>query len=147
MHDQRLSGGMELGGLGVSARLRDVGRFGQFVLEDGVAFDGRRVLPEGWRDLAGQPDCEATALGRATPGQPGGYGYHWWVTAPVPGAFNRGVFSANGAFGQIIYINPPERVVVAIQSAWRQTDEPEAAVEIVAMIRAAVRTLQQDGGS
>ena len=40
---------------GVSARLRDVGRFGQLVLEDGEAFSGRQVLPPGWRDLAGRP--------------------------------------------------------------------------------------------
>ena len=56
--------GLELGGLGVSARLRDVGRFGQLVLEDGEALGGRRVLPPGWRDLAGRPDCAATAFGR-----------------------------------------------------------------------------------
>ena len=31
-------GGLEMGGFGVSARLRDVGRFGQLVLEDGEAF-------------------------------------------------------------------------------------------------------------
>src|SRR5580704_10261728 len=40
--------GLELGGLGVSARLRDVARFGQLILEDGEAWGGRRVLPRGW---------------------------------------------------------------------------------------------------
>jgi hypothetical protein len=48
-------GGQDWGGFGVSARLRDVGRFGQLVLEDGEAFSGRQVLPPGWRDLAGRP--------------------------------------------------------------------------------------------
>lgn len=70
--------GLELGGLGVSARLRDFGRFGQLVLEDGEAFSGRRVLPPGWRDLAGQPDSAPTSFGRLMPGSPVGYGYHWW---------------------------------------------------------------------
>ena len=37
--------GQELGGAGVNARLRDFARFGQFVLEHGVAADGHRVLP------------------------------------------------------------------------------------------------------
>ena len=64
--------GLELGGFGVSARLRDVGRFGQLVLEDGEAFSGRRVLPPGWRDLAGQPDSAPTGFGRLMPGSPGG---------------------------------------------------------------------------
>jgi CubicO group peptidase (beta-lactamase class C family) len=133
--------GLEMGGLGVSARLRDVGRFGLFVLEDGVTPDGRRALPPGWRDLAGRPDCAATGFGRLTPGDPGGYGYHWWVTPPVP-TVHDGVFSASGAYGQMIYVNPGDRVVVAIQSAWRQPQDIDASVETVALIRAAVRALQ-----
>jgi CubicO group peptidase (beta-lactamase class C family) len=68
-------GGLEMGGLGVSACLRDVGRFGLLVLEEGEAFDGQRVLPPGWRDLAGQPDCAATGFGRLRPDIPSGYGY------------------------------------------------------------------------
>ncbi len=44
------------------------------------------VLPPGWRDLAGQPDSAATAFGRLAPGDPGGYGYHWWAVAPCRAA-------------------------------------------------------------
>ena len=86
--------GLELGGLGVSARLRDFGRFGQLMLEDGEAFSGRRVLPPGWRDLAGQPDSAPTGFGRLMPGSPAGYGYHWWAVPPLPGGVNNGAFSA-----------------------------------------------------
>jgi CubicO group peptidase (beta-lactamase class C family) len=136
--------GLELGGLGVSACLRDVGRFGQLVLEDGQAFSGRRVLPPGWRDLAGQPDSAPTAFGRLMPGSPAGYGYQWWAAAPLPGGVNNGAFSANGAFGQFILINPTEQVVVAIQSAWRQSHDSDAEVETVAMLRDAVRALRPE---
>jgi CubicO group peptidase (beta-lactamase class C family) len=140
--------GLELGGLGVSARLRDFGRFGQLVLEDGEAFSGRRrVLPSGWRDLAGQPDCAATAFGRLKPGSPAGYGYHWWVVPPLPGGVNNGAFAANGAFGQVIFVNPTEQVVIAIQSAWRRHQDSDAEVENVAMIRAAVRALRTESAS
>jgi CubicO group peptidase (beta-lactamase class C family) len=135
-------GGLELGGFGVSARLRDLGRFGQLILEDGEAFSGRRVLPSGWRDLAGQPDCAATAFGRVRPGSPGGYGYQWWIAPPLPNGVNNGTFSARGAFGQFIVVIPAEQVVVVIQSAWRQPDDGDAELEIVAMIRAAVRALR-----
>ena len=140
-------GGLELGGLGVSARLRDVGRFGQLVLEDGQAVSGRRVLPPGWRDLAGQPDSAATGFGRLAPGNPMGYGYQWWAVAPLPGGVNNGAFSANGAHGQVILVNPAERVIVAIQSAWRQLHDSDAAVETVALLRATVRALRPDPAS
>jgi CubicO group peptidase (beta-lactamase class C family) len=134
-------GGLEMGGLGVSARLRDVGRFGLLMLEDGEAFNGRRVLPSGWRDLASRPDCAATGFGRLTPGDPGGYGYQWWATPPAPGV-HAGVFAALGAHGQFIYINPGDQVVVAIHSAWREPSDSDARVETVALLRAAVRALQ-----
>jgi CubicO group peptidase (beta-lactamase class C family) len=140
-------GGLEMGGLGVSARLRDVGRFGLLVLDDGEAFSGRRVLPPGWRDLAGQPDSAPTAFGRLIPGSPAGYGYHWWAAAPLPGGVNNGAFSANGAFGQYIFVNPTEQVVVAIQSAWRQSHDSDAEVETVALLRAAVPALRPDPAS
>jgi CubicO group peptidase (beta-lactamase class C family) len=139
--------GLELGGLGVNARLRDFGRFGLLVLENGEAFSGRQILPSGWRDLAGQPDSAATAFGRLVPGSPAGYGYHWWPVPPLPGGVNNGGFSARGAYGQFIFVNPAEQVVIAIQSAWRQPEDNDAALENVAMIRAAVRALRTEPAS
>jgi CubicO group peptidase (beta-lactamase class C family) len=136
-------GGQELGGLGVSATLRDVGRFAQLLLEDGVGLDGRRVLAAGWRDLAGQPDGEATAFGRLGPGSPAGFGYGWWALpgAPFADGLHAGAFLALGAYGQRIYINPPEGLVAVIQSAWRQPQDREAEVETSMMLRAVVRAL------
>jgi len=135
-------GGQEWGGFGVSARLRDVGRFGQLVLEDGEAFSGRRVLPPGWRDLAGHPDSAPTAFGRLMPGSPAGYGYQWWALPHAPTGIHRGAFSAIGAFGQYIYVNPTEQMVVAIQSDWPQHHDAEAAAETFALVGAAVRALR-----
>ena len=141
--------GLELGGLGVSACLRDVGRFAQLVLEDGVAFNGGRVLPIGWRDLAGQPDIEATAFGRLTPGSPAGYGYQWWALpgAPYADGLHAGAFLALGAYGQRIYINPAEGLVTVIQSAWRQPQDSEAELETVMLLRAVVRALRPNPAS
>jgi len=140
-------GGLEMGGLGVSARLRDVGRFGLLMLEDGEAFNGRRVLPPGWRDLAGQPDCAATGFGRLGPDIPSGYGYQWWVLPHGPTGIHAGAFSAIGAFGQYIYVNPAARVVVAIHSAWRQNNDPDADLETFTLIGAIVRALRPDPAS
>ena len=140
-------GGLEWGGTGVSARLRDVGRFGLLVMEDGEAFSGRRVVPPGWRDLAGQPDSPPTAFGRLIPGSPAGYGYHWWAVPRSPANVSGGAFSAVGAYGQRIFVNPAEQVVAAIQSAWRQPLDSDAEAETIALLRAAVCALRPDPGS
>lgn len=137
-------GGLEMGGLGLSLRLRDAGRFGLLMMEDGLAFNGRRVLPVGWRDIAGQPDCPATAFGRLMPDSPAGYGYHWWSLpgAPFADGLHAGACLALGAFGQRIYINPAEKIVAVIQSAWRQAGDPAAEGETVMLLRSLVRALQ-----
>jgi CubicO group peptidase (beta-lactamase class C family) len=126
-------GGQELGGFGVSACLRDVGRFGLLVLEDGEAFSGRRVLPPGWRDLAGQPDSAPTAFGRLMPGSPMGYGYHWWALPHVPTGIHAGAFLASGSFGQYIYVHPTAQVIAVIQSAWHQHQDIGADAETFAL--------------
>lgn len=140
-------GGQETGGYGVSACLRDVGRFGQLVLEDGEAFNGRRALPPGWRDLAGQPDSALTSFGRLMPGSPMGYGYHWWALPHMPTGIHTGAFLAIGAFGQYIYVHPTARMVAVIQSAWRQHHDSDASTETFALLRAAVLALRADSGS
>jgi CubicO group peptidase (beta-lactamase class C family) len=67
--------GVEIGGSGFSAVLRDYGRLGQFILEDGV-IDGQRVLPEGWVQEASTPKV---LIGGAQLD----YGYLWWTgTSP-----------------------------------------------------------------
>ncbi|HEX4932495.1 MAG TPA: serine hydrolase [Gemmatimonadaceae bacterium] len=100
--------GMEIGGSGIGATLRDYGRFGQFILEDGVA-GGRRVLPDGWVREAGHP----TRLrdGREIP-----YGYLWWTSMTAEG-MRDGAFSAEGIHGQSVYINPAARVVIVTWGA------------------------------
>lgn len=135
--------GQEAAGYGVSARLRDYARFGQFVLDDGV-IGGRRILPEGWRDLAGQPDCPATQHGQLEPDYPLGYGYQWWSLPTGAQALpnHDGAFTAEGIFGQFVYVNPRERVVAAVWSAWRDSWETPAEMETYALIGAAIEHLR-----
>ena len=137
-------GGQEMGGFGVSARLRDIGRFGQLMLEDGEAFSGRRVLPPGWRDTAGQPDSAPTSFGRLMPGNTLGYGYQWWALPHGPTGVHAGAFLAIGSFGQFIYIHPAARMVAAIQSAWHDHDDNDAAMETYTLLRAALLALRPD---
>ena len=92
-------GGGEFGGCCINATLRDYGRIGLFALSNGRLADGTEVLPPQWIR-------ESTTPSRGY----GGYGYFWWLARD-------GVFSARGIFGQGIYINQEEDVVIALHSA------------------------------
>jgi CubicO group peptidase (beta-lactamase class C family) len=94
--------GVEIGGSGFSATLRDYGRFGLFVLHDGVA-SGERILPQGWIHEATTPK---TLRGGSTLD----YGYLWW-----PG--QGGAYAAEGIYGQWIYVNTAAQVVIVVWSA------------------------------
>jgi hypothetical protein len=111
--------GLEIAGSGISATLRDYGRFGLFMMTDGVV-NGRRVLPEGWVR-------EATAS-RTVGGEPLDYGYMWWPVAGTDGSFAQRAFSARGIFGQYIYVNPEEQVVIAV---WSARSKPKGAEAIL----------------
>ena len=100
--------GVEIGGSGISATLRDYGRFGQFILEDGVV-DGDSILPSGWVS-------EATSPKELRNGRRISYGYLWW-TAVTPGALRHRAFNAEGIHGQYIFVDPAARVVMVVLSA------------------------------
>jgi CubicO group peptidase (beta-lactamase class C family) len=101
-------GGLEVAGSGLSARLRDYGRFGQFVLDDGRV-GNEHIVPDGWFQAAGSP--------RAIGGNPVSYGYMWWAYGNQADPVHQGAFLASGIFGQSLYINPRERVVIVVWSA------------------------------
>lgn len=96
--------GHEIAGSGISATLRDYARFGQFFLGGGM-IGGQQVLPTGWVSEAGSP--KTLAGGKSEP-----YGYMWWPVEATAGTINANAFSALGIFGQAIYINQPEQVVI-----------------------------------
>ncbi|MGD8600874.1 MAG: serine hydrolase [Gemmatimonadota bacterium] len=102
-------GGVEIGGSGFSAVLRDYGRLGQFILDGGV-IDGERVLPEGWVEEAGSPK---TLRGGAPLDF---YGYLWWTDTSEQGRRDH-AFSGEGIHGQFLYINPAVDLVIVVWSA------------------------------
>jgi CubicO group peptidase (beta-lactamase class C family) len=100
--------GHEIGGSGFSATLRDYGRFGQFILDGGIA-NGDPILPKGWIHEATSP--KTLRSGMALP-----YGYFWWP-GTSPQERRDGAFEANGIFGQHIYINPAAHLVIVVWGA------------------------------
>jgi CubicO group peptidase (beta-lactamase class C family) len=93
--------GLEVGGSGLSATLRDYARFGLFWLNDG-AIDGERIVPEGWMAEATTP--------KVIGGRDVDYGYMFW---PLHGRS----YAAIGIFGQFIFVDPDRDLVVAMWSA------------------------------
>jgi CubicO group peptidase (beta-lactamase class C family) len=125
-------GGMGLAGSGLGATLRDYGRFGQFVLDDGV-INGARVVPEGWFQEAGR----AHRIG----GKNVDYGYLWWPL-PAGDPVHQGAFEAVGIFGQHLYINPTEKLVVVVLSARPKPSAQRSPISDTAFFTAVARALQ-----
>src|SRR5882672_1416925 len=99
--------GMGWAGGGLAATLRDFGRIGLLVQADGV-IDGKRVVPPGWFDEAGS--------GKIIGSKFEDYGYLWW-TFPKTDPVHDGAFQAIGIFGQHMYINRKENLVIVVLSA------------------------------
>jgi len=111
--------GLEVGGSGLSGTLRDYGRFGLFLLNDGVAGD-ERILPEGWIEEAGSP--------KTIDGKQVDYGYMLWPIPESKGTPNEGAFEARGIFGQHVYMNPRENVVIVV---WGALPKPQGMAPIM----------------
>jgi CubicO group peptidase (beta-lactamase class C family) len=94
--------GEELGGCCISMTLRDYGRFGLFFMRGGE-IGGTSILPQGW-------------IAESTRQQAPGYGFQWWV-------HDNGTYEAIGIFGQAIFIDPKEDLIIVTSSAWPQADE------------------------
>ena len=100
--------GLEIGGSGFSATLRDFGRFGQFLLNGGVA-GGDSILPTAWL-------AEATTPKVLKGGAQLAYGYFWW-TPHSEQSKRDSAYSGHGIFGQDLYVDPREKVVIVVWSA------------------------------
>jgi CubicO group peptidase (beta-lactamase class C family) len=125
-------GGMGLAGSGLGATLRDFGRFGLFVLHDGV-LDGQRIVPEGWFRESGS----AHVIG----GKSVDYGYLWWPI-PADDPIHQGAFQARGIFGQHLYINPQEKLVIVVLSARPKPESALSPIDDVAFFGAVAKALQ-----
>ncbi len=113
-------GGGHWGG-GVRMHAEDQARIGLLMLADG-AWDGRRVLPEGWVAASATP----VALNPD-------YGLLWWLNAggKLAGAPRDGFYAA-GAGGNIIWVDRDHGIVMVAR--WLH---PEALAEVLTRITAA----------
>jgi CubicO group peptidase (beta-lactamase class C family) len=94
---------------------------------DGGRIDGRSITSDGWFEAATRTQTATSYADR-------GYGYQWWT-------MEGGSFAAIGIHGQLIYIDPARRLVVAINSAWpvaTGSDRSTARTAFLNLVAAAV---------
>ena len=105
----------EFAGCCLQMKLRDFGRFGQFIL-DSARINGKSIVPDHWLQEATHTQISLW------PGW--GYGYQWWTLSD-------GTFRALGIHGQMIHIDPARHLVVVINSAWLEAEsfKRQAAVD------------------
>lgn len=96
----------EFAGCCLQMKLRDFGRFGQFIL-DGARIKGKSIVPEDWLQSATHTQI------KLWPGW--GYGYQWWTLSD-------GTFRALGIYGQMIHIDPARHLVVVLNCAWPEAE-------------------------
>jgi CubicO group peptidase (beta-lactamase class C family) len=114
--------GRELAGMGFNATLRDYGRLGLLMLNDGMR-GGQQVLARGWMGQATTmlpfeplPEGDkAVRLGE-------GYGLQFWQVDKEPGAY-----AAVGLAGQMIYVHPASHTVI-VKLSFYPPVEPDYAM-------------------
>ena len=108
---------------GLNMRTRDYARFGQMFANRG-RFNGRQIVPESWVLASTRPSA------RTAPGETR-YGYQWWVPEDAP----EGEYFARGIYGQHIYVNEAEELVIATNAADRAFREDHVEAENLAAFR------------
>jgi CubicO group peptidase (beta-lactamase class C family) len=124
---------------GISATLRDMGRFGELWLGEGV-WGESEVIPKRWIEdtvrpswAVGPPSDYSHATAKA--GGSRYYSQNWWIVDPT-----RRLYAARGYCGQAVYVDTSARLVVVLFSAWREntSEQEQEVVDVVRSLAAAL---------
>ncbi len=118
--------GRALNGMGFNATLRDFGRLGLLMLNDGKRGD-TRIVPAGWMKQATTMLPTGAPAGQGFPG----YGLQTWQVDNEPGAY-----AAVGLAGQFIYVHPASRTVIVKLSYYPPVPPPGTDAEVLGMFKA-----------
>ncbi len=99
-----------LGGLNITTR--DYARFAQMIAQDGV-WQGQQIVPADWIAASTRPSApsDRSVLG---------YGYQWWIEPDAPD----GEFYGRGIYGQFLYVDQNNDVVIIVTAADRNFRDP-----------------------
>ena len=124
---------------GLATTLRDLGRFGQLLADNGHVAD-EDVVPEWWLDdaFAGGPDSRAAFAADPTTGwlQGGMYRNQFWVPF-----LDRHVLLCLGIHGQLVWVDRDRRIVVAKLSHWPYPQDLDMLLDTVRAIEALTAAL------
>lgn len=105
--------GTSFAGGGLSAGLRDLGRMGLLMLNDGE-INGKQLFPaEVVENIRSGGDKDAFAKAGYTTLEGGSYRSMWWIFHNEHGAF-----AARGVHGQTIYVDPTAKMVIVRYSSF-----------------------------
>lgn len=116
---------------GFNATLRDVARFAQLLVTQGVAADGRRVLPAQWiaETRRGNHQLFQGSYRQVLPD--GAYQNQFWIEDA-----GRCALIGRGVFGQLVYVDPEAEYVAVKLSSWPEFTGVGRLRESLAAVRA-----------
>ena len=104
--------GYALANGGFNATLRDYARFGQMLLQQGAAND-QQIVPSAWIEDIHNADHSRFGEPYTEAAPNGAYRNQFWIED-----VDRQGFMARGVFGQLIYIDPEQQMVLVKLSTW-----------------------------
>jgi CubicO group peptidase (beta-lactamase class C family) len=125
--------GFEVGFVGLNVTLRDYGRLGLLLANEGAA-EGRQIVPAAWVRAMTSADTPHLRFGAAL--EVAGYGYQTWLIDP-----REPYFALFGIRGQGIFVDPVTKVVVVFVAAHAALDMA-ARREQYALFYGTIRALQ-----
>jgi hypothetical protein len=105
--------GMEAALCCMSVSLKDYAKFARLYLHRG-RWNGLQIIPESWVMDSITPDAPHLMPGANNPNSSStfGYGYQWWIPVEAEDEF-----MAMGIYGQYIYIDPDQELIIVKNSA------------------------------
>ena len=100
--------GLAAPGYGLCLSAADMAKLGQLCLQNGT-WNGQTIISSEWlREMLSPRGIESGAfIGMS-------YSYLWWIVHP-----ERNVYAAIGDSGNVIYVDPNEKIIVAVSSYFR----------------------------
>lgn len=115
--------GVTAGGMGLSLTTESVAKFGLMLLDNGI-YEGKRIVSERYLALATaeQSDNRMANAGKIDSMQ--GYGYQFHMC-------RRGCYRGDGSFGQMCFVAPKEKIVIAMTASFRSMRELQIMLDLI----------------